>query len=114
MKLHALGFALLGSVALSGANAQQTSHDAANHEQPAAVAPAPAPEPAAPAEAPAAAEVARGEEVVCRTDRATGSLTRRNRVCMTRNEWTLANERMRADVAGVLPRSASGIPDGQT
>lgn len=28
-----------------------------------------------------------GEEVVCRTERVTGSLTRRRRTCMTRNEW---------------------------
>ena len=28
-----------------------------------------------------------GNEVVCRTERLTGSLTRRRRTCMTRNEW---------------------------
>lgn len=29
----------------------------------------------------------RGNEVICRRERATGSLTRINRVCLTRNEW---------------------------
>ena len=55
-------------------------------EQPAA---APAPEASAqPAEQPAPeAEDPRLQEVVCRTTRITGSLTRRQRTCMTRAEW---------------------------
>ena len=55
----------------------------------------------------AAAEAARGEEVICRRDRATGSLTRVNRVCKTRNEWnnTAANAR---DNMEDMQRNASG------
>jgi len=50
-----------------------------------------------------------GEEVVCRTERITGSLTRRRRTCMTRNEWADLEARTRDDMirAG---RSASGSP----
>ncbi len=62
---------------------------------------------AAPAAEAAPAEPDPGEEVICRRDRATGSLTRVNRVCKTRNEWnnTHANTR---DNMNDMSRNASG------
>ena len=48
-----------------------------------------------------------GEEVICRRDRATGSLTRVNRVCMTRNEWNgISSKSQQAHANSV--RGASG------
>jgi hypothetical protein len=40
-----------------------------------------------------AQEEAKEEKKVCRTDRSTGSLTRRTRVCMTAAEWREVNAR---------------------
>ena len=47
-----------------------------------------------------------GEEVVCRRDRATGSLTRVNRICKTRNEWNGVRDANREDMND-LQRNAS-------
>jgi len=58
-------------------------------------------------DAAAAAETARGEEVICRRDRATGSLTRVNRVCKTRNEWNSTNANARDNMED-MQRNASG------
>lgn len=33
------------------------------------------------------------QEVVCKTEKVTGSLTRVNRTCMTRQEWNMMSER---------------------
>ena len=63
-------------------------------------------EPLADAPAPAA-EPDPGEEMVCRTERVTGSLTRRTRTCMTRNEWNGVESRTR-DAHNRLTRGASG------
>ena len=41
---------------------------------------------AEPAEQPAEAE-AKPERKICRTERATGSLTRRTRICLTEDQW---------------------------
>ncbi len=49
----------------------------------------------------------RGEEVVCRTERVTGSLTRRRRTCMTRNEWAGIEARTR-DELNRMGRNAAG------
>lgn len=49
----------------------------------------------------------RGEEVVCRTERVTGSLTRRTRTCLTRNEWAAVEARTR-DEMNRMGRNASG------
>lgn len=38
------------------------------------------------------------QEVVCKTEKVTGSLTRVNRTCMTRQEWNLLSERTRREV----------------
>lgn len=48
-----------------------------------------------------------GEEVICRTERVTGSLTRRTRTCMTRNEWNGVEARTR-DEMNRMGRRASG------
>jgi len=55
----------------------------------------------------AAAEPDPGEEVICRRDRATGSLTRVNRVCKTRNEWNGVHDATR-DNLNDMQRNASG------
>ncbi|WP_120078491.1 hypothetical protein [Aurantiacibacter odishensis] len=52
-------------------------------------------------------EKARGQEVVCRTERITGSLTRRSRTCMTRDEWAAVEARTRDDMIR-SGRNASG------
>lgn len=51
----------------------------------------------------------RGQKVVCRTERITGSLTRRRRTCMTRNEWAALEARTRDDMIRAGSR-ASGSP----
>lgn len=50
---------------------------------------------------------AHGQEVVCRTERITGSLTRRSRTCMTRDEWAALEARTRDDMIR-SGRNASG------
>ncbi len=64
---------------------------------------------AAPEEAvePEAEEPDPGEEVVCRRERVTGSLTRIRRTCMTRNEWNDVEARTR-DALNSTNRGASG------
>ncbi|TIX50161.1 hypothetical protein [Alteraurantiacibacter aquimixticola] len=55
----------------------------------------------------------RGSEVVCRTERVTGSLTRRTRTCLTRDEWAEVHSRTRNELDS-MGRRASGsqcIPD---
>ncbi len=49
----------------------------------------------------------RGSEVVCRTERVTGSLTRRTRTCLTRDEWAAVEARTR-DEMNRMGRNASG------
>lgn len=50
----------------------------------------------------------RGQEVVCRTERITGSLTRRRRTCMTRNEWAALEARTRDDMIRAGSRASGG------
>ncbi|MFB0611340.1 hypothetical protein [Aurantiacibacter poecillastricola] len=50
----------------------------------------------------------RGDEVVCRTERVTGSLTRRRRTCMTRDEWAALESRTRDDMIRSGSRAAGG------
>lgn len=68
---------------------------------------APAPEPAK-------------EKMICKTSKATGSLTRRKRVCQTAAQWNRESERARKsvdDIAGnayrrvgdVIPNAAPGL-----
>ncbi len=51
----------------------------------------------------------RGSEVVCRTERVTGSLTRRTRTCLTRDEWDLMESRTK-DALDRMGRNAAGSP----
>lgn len=46
---------------------------------------------------------------ICRTEKATGSLTRRTRICMTAAQWREVHDRTRRGV-GELQGSASGAP----
>lgn len=48
-----------------------------------------------------------GQEVICRTERITGSLTRRRRTCMTRDEWRIVESGTR-DGLNAMGRNASG------
>ena len=52
---------------------------------------------AAPAPANSDAQ-ARQEKKICRSEKATGSLTRRTRICMTAAEWRELNQRTRRGV----------------
>ena len=61
---------------------------------------------ASPAEATAAAA---DEKKICRTEKATGSLTRRNRICLTAAQWRDVHDRTRRGV-GELQNGASGAP----
>lgn len=54
-----------------------------------------------------AEEIAEGQEVICRRERVTGSLTRVSRTCMTRDEWNGLADRTR-DEHGNMVRGASG------
>lgn len=47
------------------------------------------------------------ERKICRTEKATGSLTRRNRICLTATQWREVHDRTRRGV-GELQGSASG------
>lgn len=63
----------------------------------------------APAESTTAAEVEPAEEKkVCRTERATGSLTRRTRVCMTAAQWREINDRTYRGVSQMQGESSGG------
>ncbi len=61
------------------------------------------------AAAPAAEEDPKKEKKICRTQKATGSLTRRTRICRTRAEWDALSARTRDGVQD-LQNSASGSP----
>jgi hypothetical protein len=56
----------------------------------------------------AAQEEAKEEKKICRTDRATGSLTRRTRVCMTAEEWRELNTRTYRGVSQMQGESSGG------
>jgi hypothetical protein len=57
--------------------------------------------------APADTNAAQEEKKICRTEKATGSLTRRNRICLTQAQWREVHDRTRRGV-GELQGSASG------
>ena len=48
------------------------------------------------------------EKKICRTDKATGSLTRRTRVCMTRAEWNELAARTRKGVDDMTSAASGG------
>jgi hypothetical protein len=87
--------------AATGVTAAQPAEPAASAGQAASAAPA------SPTEV---AEVAPPEErKICRTEKATGSLTRRTRICMTAAQWREIYDRTRRGV-GEMQGSASGAP----
>ena len=65
-----------------------------------------APPPEQPAEQ-GAERPAQPERKVCRTERATGSLTRRTRICLTAAQWREVNDRTRRGLDDLV-RGASG------
>ena len=54
---------------------------------------------------PQAAPAAKEEKKICKSERATGSLTRVNRICMTKAEWDQLAENTRKNI-GDISRSA--------
>lgn len=57
----------------------------------------------------AAPEEAQQEKKICRTQKATGSLTRRTRICMTETQWRELNNRTRRGLEE-MGQSGSGAP----
>ena len=64
--------------------------------------------PSAMAAAPAADEEPAREKKICRTERATGSLTRRTRICMTEAQWRELNSRTRRGVDEMNSAASGG------
>jgi hypothetical protein len=60
-----------------------------------------------PASAQTADEAAKEEKKICRTEKMTGSLTRRSRICLTQAQWRELNNRTRKGV-DELQGSGSG------
>lgn len=56
-----------------------------------------------------AEQPAKKEKKICRTEKMTGSLTRRSRICLTEAEWRELNDRTRRGV-DEMTSSASGAP----
>jgi hypothetical protein len=74
-------------------------------------------EEAAPTEAVAAATSAkasknRDDEIVCRSERLTGSRVVRARFCLTRREWRELSEKARRDVEAIQEGGSWSAPDG--
>ena len=69
---------------------------------------------AAAPEQPASADPARAEKKICRSERATGSLTRRTRICLTAAEWQELNNRTRRGVDEMVSGASGGCraPNG--
>lgn len=103
MKFHIVAAAAL-TIGTTGAFAQETGEEGAEQRATQAV---------QHEEESAQEEDDRGSEVVCRTERVTGSLTRRTRTCLTRDEWDLVESRTK-EALDRMGRNASGsqcIPD---
>jgi len=100
MKSSILAVAIL--LAATGAIAAPPDDEAAER----AATAGPAEQVSAATDAEAAAQE---EKKICRTEKATGSLTRRNRICMTQAQWREVYDRTRRGV-GELQGSASGSP----
>ena len=62
---------------------------------------------AAPQEQPAQ-DPAQQEKKICRTERATGSLTRRTRICMTSAEWRELNARTKRGLDDFVGGASGG------
>ena len=72
----------------------------------ATIAAAPAEQPVSDGASDAAGDAA-AEKKICRTEKATGSLTRRTRICLTAAQWREVNDRTRRGM-GEMQGSASG------
>lgn len=99
MKLTVLATGLL--LAATGAMAAPPAEDAAPAEQAAT-------SPTAPTNAQASEEAPAEEKKICRTERATGSLTRRTRVCMTAAQWREVNAKTYRGVSEMQNSAAGG------
>ena len=55
-----------------------------------------------------AQEEPKPEKKICRTDRATGSLTRRTRICMTEAQWRELNNRTQRGVGEMQGQGSGG------
>ena len=97
---------LVGAVALAatGAVAAQTA-DGEAVEQPATTSTA---EEASVAAATDSQATPAEERKICRTEKATGSLTRRNRICLTQAQWREVNDRTRRGVGDLQGDSSGG------
>lgn len=70
---------------------------------------------AAPAEQPAqqsAQQATQPEKKICRTERATGSLTRRTRICLTAAQWREVNNRTRNGIDEFVGDASGGCMAG--
>ena len=103
MKFGTFAAAVLASIAPGLAAAPPGSDEAA--EQAASAGPAEQ----SSATATGAEAPAQDEKKICRTEKATGSLTRRNRICLTQAQWREVYDRTRRGV-GDLQGSGSGAP----
>lgn len=56
----------------------------------------------------AGSETQQPEKKICRTDRATGSLTRRTRICMTRAQWDDLHSRTNKGVSEMQGQGSGG------
>ena len=100
MKLTVLATSLL--LVATGAVAAPPSDDAPPAEQAASGSPAAA------ANAQGEAADPADEKKICRTERATGSLTRRTRVCMTAAQWRDVNTRTFKGVSEMQGQGSGG------
>ena len=97
--MKAAVFATVVLVAATGAMAAPPAADAGPPEQAASASPSAATD--------VAEDPPQDERKICRTEKATGSLTRRNRICLTAAQWREVQDRTRRGV-GELQGSASG------
>lgn len=54
------------------------------------------------------ADTEKSEKKICRTEKATGSLTRRTRICLTETQWRELNDRTRRGVDEMNREAAGG------
>lgn len=99
MKLAPLATALL--LAAAGAVAAPPAEQPAPAEQASA-------SPSAATNAAEAGAEPQEEKKICRTERATGSLTRRTRVCMTATQWREINAKAYRGVSEMQNQAAGG------
>jgi hypothetical protein len=59
-----------------------------------------------------AQQAAQPEKKICRTERATGSLTRRTRICLTAAQWREINDRTRHGIDEFVGDASGGCMAG--